>query len=136
MSSGSPNRPHVEAMGIHGRGFDARVDNLGSGNKHARLSPGVVAELVSRVLLLARIASCVPAVIPLVLLPTPGLLGACSRARQARRATTLDTAGVVTCLRAAARAACAGLAPPKLVLGRGPARKREGHATSCHGAGR
>ncbi len=34
-------------------------------NRHARLSPGVVAELVSRVLLLARIASRGPAIIPL-----------------------------------------------------------------------
>ncbi len=34
-------------------------------NKHARLSPGVVAGFVSRVLLLARVASRGPAVIPL-----------------------------------------------------------------------
>jgi hypothetical protein len=47
------------------------------------------------------------------LMPTPGLLGACSRAQAgALRAAWTKATGVARLARAA-RAACAGLAPPK-----------------------
>jgi hypothetical protein len=62
------------------------------------------------------------------LLPTPGLLGACSRARQGRGVHDGSDGARRGLPARAARAACAGLAPPKHVLGRGPARKREGRA--------
>jgi hypothetical protein len=61
-------------------------------------------------------------------MPTPGLLGACSRARQDALLLDVDHNERRGLPVRAARAACAGLAPPKLVLGLRPAREWEGRA--------